>query len=278
MFGGGGHNMAPRRSRQPGRFPTGLLILCAVWVALLATPLGFPQPQTPAEGAGTVRVIVLDPGHGGPDEGARGPTGLLEKDVTLQVAQQAARFIEERLGLRAVLTRIDDAEVPLEMRAALANQTNGDLFISIHAGGAFTSLPRGFQTMYLNDRQKTARPGRDGATLGAQPPSRGRTQPREGLQPQAVLWDHAQLDFLEASQEFARLLQRNLRSQVDGEDRGTDGLPLLLLRWIRMPAVLMDLGSLSNPTFEGKLRDETYIERVALGIAQAVSDYQDLRQ
>ncbi|MBI3325832.1 MAG: N-acetylmuramoyl-L-alanine amidase [Nitrospinae bacterium] len=225
-----------------------------------------------------MRVIVLDPGHGGPDEGTRGPSGLLEKDVTLQVAQQAARFIQERLGLHAVLTRSDDSGVPLEVRAARANQTGGDLFISIHVGGSYAPAPRGFQTLYLDDRRATFLQGRDAATPGAQPPRRGQPPPRTAPQPRAVRWENAQVDFLDTSQEFARLLQKNLRSQLDDEERGSQGLPLLVLRWIRMPAVLLDLGSLSNPTFEGQLRDETYIQRVALGIAQAVSDYQDIRQ
>jgi N-acetylmuramoyl-L-alanine amidase len=75
---------------------------------------------------------------------------------------------------------------------------------------------------------------------------------------------------------FARTLQKNLRTQIGDEERDTQGLPLLVLRWVRMPAVLLDLGSLSDPTFEDRLRDDAYVQRAALGIAQAVNDYQDL--
>jgi N-acetylmuramoyl-L-alanine amidase len=78
------------------------------------------------------------------------------------------------------------------------------------------------------------------------------------------------------SQVFARTLQKNLRAQIGDEERDTQGLPLLVLRWVRMPAVLLDLGSLSDPTFEDRLRDDAYVQRAALGIAQAVNDYQDL--
>jgi N-acetylmuramoyl-L-alanine amidase len=73
-------------------------------------------------------------------------------------------------------------------------------------------------------------------------------------------------------------LYKNLRAQVAEEGHGIFGLPLLLLRWIRMPAVLLDLGSLSNPAFEDKLRDEAYLQRIALGIAQAVNDYYALQR
>jgi N-acetylmuramoyl-L-alanine amidase len=96
--------------------------------------------------------------------------------------------------------------------------------------------------------------------------------------PPAILWDQAQLDFLETSQMLARLLDINLRAQVAEEGRGVFGLPILLLRWVRMPAVLLDIGSLSDPGFEAKLRDDVYVQRAALGIAQAVNDYQALQR
>jgi N-acetylmuramoyl-L-alanine amidase len=93
-----------------------------------------------------------------------------------------------------------------------------------------------------------------------------------------VLWDRAQVEFVDMSQTFARLLYRNLRAQVGDEGRGVFGLPILPLRWVRMPAVLLDLGSLSDPQFADRLRDEAYVQRVALGIAQAVNDYEALRR
>ena len=80
------------------------------------------------------------------------------------------------------------------------------------------------------------------------------------------------------SQTFAHLLYKNLRTQIGAEGRGVFGLPILLLRWIHMPAVLVDLGSPNDPSFANKLRDEAYVQRVALGIAQAVNDYQALKR
>jgi N-acetylmuramoyl-L-alanine amidase len=98
------------------------------------------------------------------------------------------------------------------------------------------------------------------------------------VRPRIIQWDQAQLDFLDTSQMFARMLFNNLRAQVGEEGRGVFGLPLLLLRWVRMPAVLLDLGSLSAPGFEAKLRDEAYLQRAALGITQAVNDYLALQR
>jgi N-acetylmuramoyl-L-alanine amidase len=202
----------------------------------------------------------------------------LEKDVTLQLATEAGRLIEELLGARVVLTRTDDTDVPLDARAAAANQAGGDLFISLHASGSLATARREFQTFYFDDLQEKSPAGRrpenqrEGAGEGG-PRRRGAAAP-----PPAILWDQAQLDFLETSQTLARLLDKNLRAQVAEEGRGVFGLPILLLRWLRMPAVLLDIGALSDPGFEAKLRDDAYLQRAALGIAQAVNDYQALQR
>jgi N-acetylmuramoyl-L-alanine amidase len=248
-------------------------------LTLLTTPLTsraqpLPEPQ-PEE---KVLVVVLDPGRGGANVGSSGATGLLEKDVTLQLATEAGRLIEELLGARVVLTRTDDTDLSLDARAAAANQAGGNLFISLHASGSLATARREFQTFYFDDLQEKS-PGGRGPELARE--VAGEAGPRRrgaGVPPPAILWDQAQLDFLETSQMLARLLDTNLRAQVAEEGRGVFGLPILLLRWVRMPAVLLDIGSLSDPGFEAKLRDDVYVQRAALGIAQAVNDYQALQR
>jgi N-acetylmuramoyl-L-alanine amidase len=248
---------------------------------MLAAPravVGQPLPSSLLQEQEKVPVVVLDPGRGGSNLGARGPTGLLEKDITLQLATEAGRLIEELLGVHVVLTRTDDSDVALDARAALANQVGGELFISIYAGGALVPTRREFQTFYFDDlhEQSPTRPEpsttREFASEGGQ-----RRRGAGGLS-QTILWDQAQLDFVETSQIFARLLYKNLRVQVAEEGRGVFGLPILLLRWLRMPAVLLDLGSPSEPGFEAKLREDAYLQRAALGIAQAINDYQALQR
>jgi N-acetylmuramoyl-L-alanine amidase len=248
-----------------------------VTVTLLAAPLtvwGQPSPAPQLEEK--IPVVVLDPGRGGSNVGSSGATGLLEKDVTLQLATEAGRLIEELLGVHVILTRTDDSDVSLDARAELANQAGGDLFISLYAGGSLGETRREFQIFYFNDLQEKSAAERapaherDLADEGG-PRRRGTVAP-----PQAILWDQAQLDFLDTSQMLARLLDKNLRAQVGEEGRGVVGLPILLLRWVRMPAVLLDIGAISDPGFEAKLRDEAYLQRAALGIAQAVNDYQVL--
>jgi N-acetylmuramoyl-L-alanine amidase len=255
------------------------IAVTVIGLTLLAVPLTLrgqpsPAPQTDE----MIPVVVLDPGRGGSNVGASGATGLLEKDVTLQLATAAGRLIEELLGARVVLTRTDDSDVPLDVRAALANQAGGDLFISLHASGSLGATRREFQTFYFEHPQERPPTGRepDGARDAAG--EGGLRRHRPVVPPRAILWDQAQFEFLDASQLLARLLDKNLRAQVGEEGRGVFGLPILLLRWVRMPAVLLDIGAISDPGFEAKLRDDVYLQRAALGIAQAVNDYQALQR
>ena len=255
-----------------------LTITLAFMMTLAATATSVAQPSTPMLAEERIPMIVLDPGHGGTDQGAQGPTGLLEKDLTLQVATEAGRLIEELLGFRVVLTRTDDSVIPLETRAAFANEAGGDLFISLCTGGSLAPRRRGFQAFYFDELQGGLPAVREQAN-NLQYPSQGEQRLRgEDGPPKPVLWDQAQLEFIETSQTFARMLHKNLRAQVGEEGRGVFGLPILLLRWVRMPAVLVDLGPISDPDFADKLRDEAYLQRAALGIAQAVNDYQALQR
>lgn len=261
------------------RWCGGWRLTALVWLAFGAVPAWLAaQPSVLGLPGARVPIVVLDPGHGGDDVGVRGPSGLLEKDITLQIATEAARLIEELLGLRAVLTRTDDSTVSLEARAARGNQTGGDLFISIHIGGSFTRTRREFQTYYFEDPRGWPSPKRTETRGRVRPVRGGAGQVGVDLQPQVVLWEEAQVEFLDASQTLARLLYSNLRAQFAEEGRGVFGLPLLGLRWIRMPAVLVEFGSLSDPTFAAQLHDEAYVQRAALGIAQAVNDFQALQR
>ena len=248
------------------------LTLLAAPSTLMGQPLPAPRPEE------KIPVVVLDPGRGGSNVGGSGATGLLEKDITLQLATEAGRLIEELLGARVILTRTDDTDVPLEARAALANQAGGDLFISLYAGGSLGTTRREFQTFYFDDLQERAPTGREPASQRDVADEGGTRRRGAAAPPQAILWDQAQFDFLDTSQMLARLLDKNLRGQVGEEGRGVFGLPILLLRWVRMPAALLDVGALSDPGFETKLREDAYLQRAALGIAQAVNDYQALQR
>jgi N-acetylmuramoyl-L-alanine amidase len=255
-----------------------LITVTVVGLTLLAAPLALMgQPMPTLQPEAKIPVVVLDPGRGGANVGSRGATGLLEKDVTLQLATEAGRLIEDLLGAHVVLTRTDDTDVPLDARAATANQASGDLFISLHASGSLGTARREFQTFYFNDLQEKSSAGREPENEREVAGEGGPRRRGAAATPPAILWDQAQVDFLETSQMLGRLLDKNLRAQVAEEGRGVFGLPILLLRWLRMPAVLLDIGTPSDPGFEAKLRDDAYLQRAALGIAQAVNDFQALQ-
>ena len=184
------------------------LTLLAAPLTLMGQPLPAPRPEE------KIPVVVLDPGRGGSNVGGSGATGLLEKDITLQLATEAGRLIEELLGARVILTRTDDTDVPLEARAALANQAGGDLFISLYAGGSLGTTRREFQTFYFDDLQERSPTGREPASQRDVADAGGTRRRGAVAPPQAILWDQAQFDFLDTSQMLARLLDKNLRGQV----------------------------------------------------------------
>src|SRR5215471_13026096 len=97
-----------------------------------------------------INRVVIDPGHGGHDEGTSGPKGLLEKDLVLDVAKRVGKLIEERMGAEVIYTRTDDTFIPLEGRTALANEKKADLFLSIHANSSPATQVAGIETYYLN--------------------------------------------------------------------------------------------------------------------------------
>lgn len=214
------------------------------------------------EGGRILEVIVIDPGHGGPDAGARGRKGILEKDVTLRAAQILKELVQEKLGMRAILTREGDYAIPLERRAVLANISRASLFISLHASGAFSPRPGGFQVFSL---KAPAGIGRQGGLLSG--------NNAEVLIP----WRQVQLPFVSTSRQLAEAIQRSLNERLHpGEEEGEGSpreLPCAILMGVRMPAVLVELGYLSHPEEEAGLHDEAYMRDLEEAILNGIQAY-----
>lgn len=216
---------------------------------------------------GVVRTVIIDPGHGGTDEGARGAGGAIEKQLTLQVARQIKTALESRLGLRVLLTRDSDDAVPLDRRSALANNSKADLFISLHADASHSSAVSGAQVIslsvddYPGRAAVTSRGGRI-ATLG------GGTRNVD-----AVPWDLAQLPHASRSVTLGRVLVRRLLEQgVPLFSPDADQQPLRVLVGTNMPAVLVEMGFLTHPEDERALRAgdrrNAIVEAVVLAITE----------
>ena len=206
-----------------------------------------PTPAPPViTTPGTLQTVVIDPGHGGDDTGVKGPGGTTEKNYVLQFARRLKSAIEGRIGLRVLLTRDRDENVPLDRRAALANNNKADLFISLHANGSLVPDVGGAEVLSLRlaDYQ-----GRVPAPQHADVPVAvlgGGTRSIEMLP-----WELAQIGFTNQSAAVAAILARHLRDAgVPLYVHPTAQLPLRPLVGVSMPAVMVELGFLSNPAEE----------------------------
>ncbi len=220
-------------------------------------------------------VVVLDPGHGGDQDGAVSPDGIKEKDVTLQIVQRVGAALRKR-GVRVVLTRTADLTVPLANRPALANAIKADLFISIHLNSMATAEQRavmtGIETYILSagatDERASAVAARENADrLAGEDP----LDPADPVA--AILSDLSDQDSLAASQRFANALQERLVASEGTGGHGVKQAPFYVLAGARMPAVLIELGFISHPEESRLVTTRAYQDKAAAAIAEAVVAY-----
>ena len=217
----------------------------------------------------TIRAIAIDPGHGGAEDGARGPAGALEKDVTLAAARRLQAAIQRRLGLRVVLTRSGDATVTLDERAAIANNNRADLFISLHANASARETAAGAEVFHFGP----AGHGGD-ADAGVPIPVAGGGARVLDI----VRWERAQFRFAERAARWARMVAEELRARLPMSPRGVQQAPLRVLVGANMPAVLVEMGFLSNPEQEAQLVSPAFQDAVVEGLLRSIIRYRDLAE
>jgi len=218
-----------------------------------------------------INRIVIDPGHGGKDRGARGPTGLLEKDVTLALAE----LLKEELSAdyEVLLTREDDIKLSLEARTGIANNFGADLFISIHVNAIASQNATGSETYYLSRDDVD---GLDLSHYNGEPEDNGEGAALEDEDDLSLmLWDMAQSKHIEDSFRIARYIQESLNLLSGIKSRGVKQLPLKVLRGATMPAVLIEVAFISNALEEKKLKSIAFRERATRSIAAAVRRYDE---
>jgi N-acetylmuramoyl-L-alanine amidase len=242
-------------------------------------------PTSPAERterAPGIHTIVIDPGHGGGETGAIGPGGIQEKELTLELARSLAARLG-RLGVQTVLTRNDDVTLQLDNRPAIANQNKADLFISIHLNSSLGANAYGAETYFLSPQATDPRAARSAAAENA-PPAAGSTATRPGAAGAAggageqrdvdlILWELAQSRHMAESQRLANLIQGEFNQELQLKDRGVKQAPFRVLVGAAMPAVLVELGFISNPDEEKKLQDPAYQAQLIEALARAVARY-----
>lgn len=225
-----------------------------------------------------LRTIVIDPGHGGTETGAIGPSGIQEKELTLTLARDLEARLEQ-FGIHVILTRNEDANVPHDNRTAIANQNKADLFISIHLNSSLGSGAYGTETYFLSAEATDATAARAAAAenTDAEPaPEQTPADPQAMEDLQLILWDLAQSHHMAESQRFAKLVQGELNQALQLRDRGVKQAPFRVLMGAAMPAVLVELGFLSNPDEEKKLQDPEYRGALISALARAVQRYKAL--
>ena len=217
-------------------------------------------------------TIIIDPGHGGKDPGAIGYRGTKEKDIALDVSKRLAKKIERNSKTKVILTREEDVFVRLQDRTKFANANEGDLFISIHTNAAEDRRASGFETFLIGPNKNEAAikvAARENAALELEGFS-GKQLTNEDLIKATI----AQSAFAAKSEEFASLVQNEIKKRVQSKDRGVKQAGFYVLMGASMPNVLIELGFISNPNEEKKLNNSSYRDMLATSIYYAVLEYQ----
>ena len=217
--------------------------------------------------------IVVDAGHGGWDLGTVGRRGLLEKDLVLEIAQRLGKLLESRLGSDVIYTRQDDNYIPLDERAEIANQSQADLFVSVHANYSDLPSARGVETYYTNtfsapgSKEAGSKDADSHSVAGSL-----KNSVTPALSP-ADLHDR-----IEQSRRLAASVQRSMYGTLSVQnpglrDRGIKEAGFVVLTESSMPGILAEVSFVSSPTDEQKLRSDGYREQIAEALYKGIARY-----
>jgi N-acetylmuramoyl-L-alanine amidase len=216
--------------------------------------------------------VVLDAGHGGHDTGTIGKSGLMEKDLVLDVTLRLGKLIEEKLGSEVIYTRDDDTFIPLRRRTELANEKRADLFLSIHANSSSAKTIAGTETFFLNFT--SSKEDMDVAS-------------RENAGGDQSIHDLSDLvkkialqEKVEESREFAERIQsatHELTTSSIGriKNRGVKKAPFVVLIGAQMPSVLSEIGFITNAKEEAMMQSPEYRQKIAEALLKGISKYAD---
>jgi N-acetylmuramoyl-L-alanine amidase len=213
--------------------------------------------------------VVIDAGHGGKDPGAIGPSGLMEKDVVLDLARRLRELMQQDLQWRVTLTRDTDLFIPLEERTAIANTKAADLFVSIHANSAERPDAHGIETYFLDlasDEQSMRVAARENATTVSKV-----SDLQHILRDLQMTSKRNESSLLAGSVQQAMVQAPN--GGKSGRDLGVKHAPFLVLMGAEMPSILVETGFVSNPGEERKLADPKYRAQAARAIFEGIKEY-----
>ena len=236
-----------------------------------------PKESTGGEpgrgGMQPLRLVVLDAGHGGHDSGAMGPSGVMEKDVVLDVTRRVARMVEGGLGVKVVLSRDSDVFVPLRERTNFANKQGADLFVSIHANAHPQAVSEGVETYFLSSEASDNAARQVAATENNVVQLESPASRRQGDILKSILWDLAQSEFQEESSFMAETVQDSMSKSLNLVSRGVKQAGFYVLGGAAMPAILIEVGFVTNRKEEKKLATPEYREALARAIYAGLAEY-----
>jgi len=243
----------------------------------LVQPVAAPQPTRDGQSTLTralglkINRIVIDAGHGGHDTGTVGPTGLMEKDLCLDVALRLGKIIQQKLpGADIVYTRSDDTFIPLEDRTRIANEAKADLFVSIHANSSPDHGARGVETYYLNLK---------GSPEAMEVAARENAASDHGVHDlEDLVKAITRTEKIDESKELAEDIQDSLSKRIQRtakpvRNRGVRKAPFVVLIGADMPSILTEISFLSNPADEQLLKKPEHRQHIAEGVYQGVAAY-----
>lgn len=240
----------------------------AALVLVLPGPAAAAPPQDQA-----LRTVVIDPGHGGLETGAKGKFGNLEKDITLAVSLKLKALIEKDMGFEVVLTRDRDVDVSIENRSAIANNRKAGLFISIHANGSVQRKAAGSETFFLSLNATDEETRRLAYLENNSSSLQSRIDPSSDDDLMMILWDMAQNAYIKQSSRLAELVQGELDAMLGTRNRGIKQAPFKVLTGVACPAVLVEAAFISNPDEEQKLASDAFQTKVAEAIYRGLAGF-----
>lgn len=241
-------------------------------------PPGTPAPAAGASGAAAAAPspkarfrITIDAGHGGKDGGAVGRRGTLEKDINLSAARELAALLQEEGYFEVLLTRTGDSFVPLDDRARMANDFRSDLFISIHSNANESRRESGFEVYFLSERASDPEAERLAEFENSVLALEGKEA--SGNAAADLLYALARTEFINDAAELAGLMTQAVGRRVDLPNRGVKQAAFYVLRGVHAPAVLVEMGFLTNARDEAKLQSDKYREKIVEGVYAGVLDF-----
>ena len=248
-------------------------------VITLRTPLGkMDEYIEDVKDRWRLDTVVLDAGHGGKDPGSQGKYGTKEKDVVLDITKRVGRLLEKNAGIKVVYTRDEDVFVPIIDRTKMANDTNGKLFVSVHANANKNRKIQGFETYLL-------RPGKseDAIEVASRENAVIKLEEKTGQYDNLtgenlIMATMAQSMFMKESEDLAAIIQMELDKRLNTPNRGVKQAGFYVLIGASMPNVLVEVGYLSNPAEEKKLKQAVHKQRIAESIYEGIKHFKYSRE